>query len=97
MSGRTFTPDEDRLILNGRVAGLSWDVIGTQIGTTGKACQYRLARGLQVPDPKPVQVGRSKPRHPPEEKQKRDAMPAGADATWRAITAGTLLDGSRYQ
>ncbi len=71
-----FTAAEDRLILDGRAAGLSWLVIGTRIGATERACQYRLSRGLQVPDPKPVQVGRSKPRHPPEEKQKRDAMPA---------------------
>ena len=97
MTARTFTAREDRLILDGRTAGLSWDAIGQQIGATGKACQYRLARGLQVPDPKPVQVGRSKPRHPPEEKQKRDAMPPGADATWQAITVGTVLDGSTYR
>ena len=48
-----------------------------------------------MPDPKPVQVGRSKARSdydPPEEKQKPDALPAGADASWRAITAGTVLN-----
>ena len=100
MTGRTFTPDEDRIILDGRAAGLSWSAIGSQIGTTGKACQYRLARGLQVPDPKPVQVGRSKARSdydPPEKKQKRDTLAAGDDASWRAITAGTVLDGSAYR
>ena len=96
MTGRTFAPAEDRIILAGQAAGLSWTVIGNQIGTTGKACQYRLARTLQLPDPKVVQVGRSKSRHPPEEKQKRDALAAGADATWRAITAGIVLDGSAY-
>ena len=94
---RAFTPDEDRILLDGRAAGLSWSAIGSQIGTTGKACQHRLTRGLQVPDPKPVQVGRSKARHPPEEKQKRDTLAAGADATWQAITAGTVLDGSAYR
>ena len=49
---RTFTSAEDRIILDGRAAGLSWSAIGAQLGTTGKACQYRLARGLGVPDPK---------------------------------------------
>ena len=97
---RAFTPAEDRTILDGRAAGLSWAAIGKQLGTSGKACQYRLARGLDVPDPKPVQVGRSKARSDydkPEEKEKRDIMPAGADTTWRAITAGTVLDGSGYR
>lgn len=53
-----------------------------------------------MPDPKPVQVGRSKTRtdyYKQEDKEKRDTMPAGADATWRAITAGTVLDRSTYQ
>ena len=58
---RTYTPNEDQTILDGRAAGLSWGAIGSKIGTTGKACQYRLTHGLQVPDPKVVQVGRSKP------------------------------------
>ena len=93
MSGRTFIPAEDRIILDSRAAGMSWDAIGEQIGTTGKACQHRLARGLTVPDPKPVQIGRSKVQRDydaPEEKQKRDALRAGDDAGWRPITAGTL-------
>ncbi len=59
---RTFTSAEDRIILDGRAAGLSWSAIGARLGTTGKACQYRPMRGLQVPDPKPVQVGRSRGR-----------------------------------
>ena len=95
---RTFTAAEDRIILDGRAAGLSWSAIGAQLGTTGKACQYRLARGLCAPDPKPVQVGRSKARRdydPPV--QKRDALPPGDDASWRAITSGTVLDGSGYR
>ena len=97
---RNFTAADDRTILDGRAAGLSWAAIGGQIGTTGKACQYRLARELQVPDPKPVQVGRSKTRRDydePEERQKRDALAPGDDASWRAITAGTVLDGSGYR
>ena len=97
---RTFTPTEDRTIFDGRAAGLSWSAIGARLGTTGKACQYRLARGLGVPDPKPVQVGRSKARSDydkPEDKGKRDTLEAGADASWRAIVAGTVLDGSRYR
>lgn len=96
---RAFTPAEDRILLDGRAAGLSWEVIGKQIGTTGKSCAFRLTRGLDVPDPKPVQVGRSKARsdYDKPEKEKRDTMPAGADATWRAITAGTVLDGYGYQ
>ena len=100
MTGRAFTAAEDRIILDGRAAGLSWSAIGAQLGTTGKACQYRLARGLEVPDPKPVQVGRSKARRDydaPVQKQKREPMPAGADPSWRAITAGTVLDGNGYQ
>ena len=97
---RVFTPAEDRAILDGRAAGLLWAAIGKQLSTSGKACQYRLARGLDVPDPKPVQVGRSKARSDydkPKEKKKWDIMPAGADATWRAITAGTVLKGSAYR
>ncbi|MGI4807446.1 MAG: hypothetical protein ACRYF2_04975 [Janthinobacterium lividum] len=97
---RAFTAREDRVLLDGRAAGLSWDVIGSQIGTTGKACHYRLTRGLQVPDPKPVQVGRTKARSDydtPDEDPKRLALPPGADATWQAITANTVLDGSAYR
>ena len=100
MTSRTFTPGEDRIILDGRTAGLSWAAIGKQIGTTGKECQYRLARGLQVPDPKPVQVGRSKTRRDydePEERQQRAALAPGDDASWRAITSGTVLDGNGYR
>ena len=100
MTARTFTPAEDRIILDGRAAGLSWPTIGKQVGTTGKACQYRLSRRLQVPDPKPVQVGRSKDRRDydePDERRKRDPLAAGADASWRAITAGTVLDGSGHR
>ena len=97
---RPFTPAEDRIILDGRAAGLSWSAIGKRVGCSGKACEYRLSRGLGVPDPKPVQVGRSEDRRSydePEEKQKRDAMPAGTEASWQAITAGTVLDGSAYR
>ena len=100
MSGRTFTAAEDRIILDSHAGGLSWSAVGARFCTTGKACQYRLARGLDVPDPKPVQVGRSKDRRdydPPEEKQKRDTLAAGDDASWRAITVGTVLDGSGYR
>ena len=84
MTGRTFTAAEDRILLDGRAAGLSWSAIGARLGTTGKACQYRLARGLGVRDPKPVQVGRSKARRDydkPEEKQKRDTLAAGDDGS----------------
>ncbi|MGI4797619.1 MAG: hypothetical protein ACRYG8_26955 [Janthinobacterium lividum] len=98
MSRRTFTAEQDAILLEQRAAGRSWRDIGKLIGTTGKACQYRLARGLGVSDPKPVQVGRSKPRREPEEtKEKRDACPPGADISWRTITAGTILDGSSYR
>ncbi len=47
-----------------------------------------------------MQVGHSEARSDYDQlegKQKRDAMPAGADATWQAITAGTVLDGSGYR
>ena len=98
---RTFTADQDRAILVGRAAGLAWNAIGKQIGTTGKACHYRLARGMGVPDPKVVQVGRSKLRSDyddqAEAERKRPAMPAGNDASWRAITAGTVLDGRAFR
>lgn len=97
---RTFTPTDDRTILDGRAAGLSWDAIVARIGTVGKACQYRLARGLQVPDPKPVQEGRSKAQRDydqPEDKERRDVLPAGADATWQATQRGTLLDGKGFR
>ena len=100
MTSRAFTAVEDRIILDGRAAGLSWSAIGARLGTTGKACQHRLARGLAVADPKVVQVGRSKARSDYdklEDKGKRDPMPAGADASWRAITSGTVLDGSGYR
>ncbi len=86
--------------MSGRAAGLSWSAIGKRVGCNGKACAYRLSRGLQVPDPKPVQVGRSKPRSAydkPETKGRRDALPAGDDASWRARTADTLLDGRGYR
>ena len=39
MTACAFTSAEDRIILDGRASGLSWLVIGSQIGTTGKACQ----------------------------------------------------------
>ena len=96
MTSRTFTSAEDRIVLNGRAAGLSWSAIGAQIGTTGKACQYRLARGLGVPDPKPVQVGR---RHPPSGPTvpSRPILAPGDPVSWSAITAGTVLDGSSFR
>ncbi len=34
LTGRTFTPDEDRLILDDRAASLSWPAIGAWRGTT---------------------------------------------------------------
>ncbi|MGI4799563.1 MAG: hypothetical protein ACRYG8_37110 [Janthinobacterium lividum] len=95
---RAFTAEQDRILLEQRAAGRSWRDIGKQIGTTGKACQYRLARGLGIPDPKPVQVGRSKLRREPEEaKEKRDALPSGSDISWRTITIDTILQGSSYR
>ena len=95
MSGRTFTPDEDRIILDGRAAGLSWAAIGARIGTTGKACQYRLARGLGVPDPKVVQVGRRQPPPAPTAPS-RPILPPGDPVSWSAITRGTLLEGCPF-
>ena len=95
---RNFTPAEDRIIIAGRTAGLSWNAIGAQLGACGKTCQYRVARSLGMPDPKLVHQERSKiERDPWEGRQRRDALPAGADASWRAITAGTVLDGSGYR
>ncbi|NPD66625.1 hypothetical protein HN018_26770 (plasmid) [Lichenicola cladoniae] len=98
---RTFTAEEDRIIVDGRTAGLPWDSIGQQIGATGKCCQYRLTRGLGLLDPKVVQVGRSKERrdydNPDEARLKRPPLPAGDAATWRAITAGTVLDGRAFR
>ncbi len=95
MTGRTFAPDEDRLILDGRAASLSWSAIGAQIGTTGKACQHRLARGLGVPDPKPLQVGRRQPSPAPAAPS-RPILPSGDSISWGAITAGTMLDGRPF-
>ncbi|MGI4939601.1 MAG: hypothetical protein ACRYHQ_03350 [Janthinobacterium lividum] len=95
---RAYTAEDDPVILEGRAAGRSWQEIGKQIRTTGKACQYRLTRGLQVPDPKAIQVGRKNPRRPPQdESKKRDALAPGADTSWQAITAGTVLEGSAYR
>ena len=84
------------MILDGRAAGLSWSAIGAQIGTTGKSCQYRLARGLGVPDPKPVQVGRRQPPPAPTVPS-RPILPPGDPVSWSAITAGTVLDGSSFR
>lgn len=97
MTLRTFTGDEDRIILDGRAAGRSWTAIGTQLGTTGKACAYHLTRGLGVPDPKFVQVGRSKPQHPPLPAEGRGPLRPGDPQTWGAITAGTVLEGIVYR
>lgn len=95
---RPFTAEQDHLLLEQRAAGRSWRDIGKLIGTTGKACQYRLARGLGVPDLKPAQVSKSKPcREPEKTKEKRDAFPPGSDTSWQAITAGTILEGSSYR
>ncbi len=47
-----------------------------------------------------MHVGRSKPRSAydrPEDRGKRDPLAAGDDASWRAITAGTVLGGSGYR
>ena len=55
---------------------------------------------LQASDLKPVQVRRSKDRRDYDqldEKGKREALAARIDASWRVITAGTVLDGSRHR
>ena len=95
MTGRAFTPVEDRTILDGRAAGLSWSAIGARLGTTGKACQYRLARGLGAPDPKPVQVGRKQPPPAPTAPS-RPILPPGDAVSWGAITRGTVLQGRPF-
>ncbi|NPD68301.1 hypothetical protein HN018_19340 [Lichenicola cladoniae] len=100
-SARSFSAEQDRLIVDGRAAGRSWTDIARDIGSTGKACQYRLSRGLGLHDPKVVQVGRRKERRdyddPDEAQLKRPPLPAGDAATWQAITAGTLLDGRAFR
>lgn len=94
---RTFTARDDRVILEGRSAGRSWTDIGKQIGTTGKACQYRLARGLGVPDPKVVQVGRREPEPASTADPRVTPRPAGDPVTWNAIIVGTVLEGNAYR
>ncbi|MGI4802900.1 MAG: hypothetical protein ACRYG8_54480 [Janthinobacterium lividum] len=96
---RSFTTEQDCLLLEQRAAGRSWRDIDKQLGITGKAaCQYRPARGLGAPDPKPVQVGRSKPcREPEEAKDRRGAFPPGSNISWKALSAGTILDGTAYR
>ena len=90
----TFAPAEDRIILDGRAAGLSWSAISARLGTTGKACQYRLVRGLGVPDPKVIQVGRRPPPAPAA--PSRPILPPGDAVSWGAITRGTMLEGRPF-
>ncbi|MGI4939913.1 MAG: hypothetical protein ACRYHQ_05010 [Janthinobacterium lividum] len=86
MTGRTFTPAEDRILLDGWAAGLSWAVIGAKLGHDGQ--RVRLSPHAQPAGSgsELVQV-RCRPVLPPS----RPILPPGAPVSRHAITIGTLL------
>lgn len=83
-----WTAAQDLTIRRMRVEGETWDATAAALGISRYTAIERGRRiGAQRPPPEFC---------PPPEDPRREPLPAGHPRSWRAITDGTLLEGTPY-
>jgi hypothetical protein len=83
-----WTNAQDTQLRRLRAEGATWDVIAAILGMTRWATIERGRRiGARLPPPDFV---------PPPDDPLREPLPAGHPRSWDAITAGTVLENTRY-
>jgi hypothetical protein len=83
-----WTPAQDETIRRMRAAGASWDAIAATFSVSRYTIIFRGRAVGALRPPKSV------PPAPPV--QERLPLPAGHPLSWRALTDGTVLEGSPY-
>jgi hypothetical protein len=84
-----WTPQRDTLLKRMRSERAAWDTIAAALGISRNAAMERARRvGARLPPPDAA---------PPPEDPNRPPLPAGHDASWGAIVAGTLLEGAAFR
>lgn len=82
-----WTADSDATLRQMRAGGANWDRVAAVFGISRwSAIAHGRRIGAQAP-PRPV---------PPPSDPTREALPPGHPASWNALTAGTLLEGTPY-
>lgn len=86
MRGRQWTPEEDERLIRLRKAGMSWAVVGAQLGRSARACQAYAAKAgyLSLNGPLAETYGR-KPQMVP-----RRMAPVAQPATPTGLTRGSV-------
>jgi len=86
MRGRQWTPEEDERLIRLRKAGMSWAVVGAQLGRSARACQAYAAKAgyLSLNGPLAETYGR-KPQMVP-----RRMAPVPQTTTPTGLTRGSV-------
>ncbi len=83
-----WTPAQDAKIKRMRSEGATWDSIAAALSVSRFTVIDRGRRiGARRPQPELT---------PPSDDPSRPPLPAGHPRTWRALTEGTVLEGSDY-
>ncbi|HUB14077.1 MAG TPA: AsnC family protein [Acetobacteraceae bacterium] len=82
-----WTQGQDTQIRRRRIEGASWETIAAELSLHVRVVIARARRlGIRMD---PI-------TDPPPEDPLREPLPAGHPRTWRALTAGTVLQSERY-
>jgi hypothetical protein len=87
-----WTAAADQTIHDMRAAGATWATIGAALGLSRNTIIERGRRIHATGGPSVI----PRPAREPEEDPNRAPLPAGHPISWGLLTAGTMLDGTRY-